>query len=359
MSKMGKKKKKKFPKAFMMVGDKKVCVDDLIEEVNKYDKEFGIRLKHPDAWRNPQMYRQVIEAKADMNLAALICIINGLEVNEYFESDESDSQLGTICKPIGVKNIEFTDLSFLDWTKKTLYNTDSLKFRCRFLTLVITQLIGKIDKITEQEVETKRGFFHHSKDEQRIMITKDIVLDTFKLVRCMLTPDNSYKNIILKVTEHVSYTKKKYDHNKLKNLINGHIVQLRNNMKKDPLTGRFLTDDMAIYSILKIAYMLTTSKTNLGTLPRFKYIEKATVKHDLSKLIEELGAQIIRNNGEKMSPMFTAFKEARPSIWTQFHEKANKNLALKTGITALEYAKFVINDRTIDKFINEMKKAGI
>lgn len=354
------KNKKKYSKTYFDASGKTICVDDLVKAVNECDKQYGIKLKHPDVWCSPESYRQVIEARADMYIAALMCAINGIPIKNYFTTDDSENEYGTICKPVGIMNVEFTDESVLNWENliKT-YNTDSLAFRCRFITLVLSSILGEMGKITEQEVIKRKKFFKHSRDEQRIIITKEVISDTLRFVQLMLQPNESYKNIILKMQEHLSYTKRKPDHRTLRNLINGHIIQLRKGMKKEPLTERFFSDDMAIYSILKISYMLATNKTNVDVLPKFKYIENATVKHNLIKLIEELGAEILYGtDGRKYSPMFKAFVQARPSIWSQFYKESEENLSIRVGIIAIEYTKFIMNDHTIDKFINEMKKKG-
>lgn len=358
---MSKNKKKNRPKSYMMVGENKICVDDLINAVNAYDKEHGIKLKHPDVWADPFSFRNIAESKADMNIGALICIVNGVKVEDYFETDTSDSHYGTICGPIGVNYAQFTEFSVLEWQDmKTTYNTDSLIFRCRYLTLVLGQIMGNLSKITELEVYEKRKMFRHSGDEQRILLLKDIMEKTIRFVNIILTPNTSYQNIILLMQEHVSYTKRKVKHEELRNLINGHVIETRNNMKTDPITGRFLTDDMCIYNVLKIAYMLATNKTNVDTLPKFKYIEGATVKHDLVLLIEELGAQILSNiKGKKYAPMFGAFVEARPIVWTEFYKETQENFAIRIGILSLAYTKFVFNDKTMSKFIDEMMLKGI
>ena len=159
--------------------------------------------------------------------------------------------------------------------------------------------------------------------------------------------------------EHVSYTKKKLNQPKLREYTNGHIINCRSMIAPNPIGRRFGDDDMIIYFILKIAYLLATNNENLKPIPNFKYIENATVEHDLVKLIEELGSLIIENSKPKsFSPMFRAFLESRPSIKTQYYKEAKDDYVLRIGILALGYAKFVMNDKHIDKFIDKMLKKG-
>jgi len=355
---MGKKKKENYAKTYIKIADRNVCVDELVKAVNDCDKKYGIRLKHPDIWSEPEQYLQIVEAKFDMNLAALICCLNGIPVKEYFETD-TETGYGTICKPVGVKYECFTDASILDWEDlKTKYNPKSLIFRCRFVSLILSYLMGRIDTITTKVVLRKYKC-RHSKAEKSILVTKNILNHLVKFILIMINQDVSYQNIILKIHEYVSYTKKNVRHDELRNTLNGHVLTVRKGMKEDVMTDRFMSDDLAIYNILKVAYMLATNKTNLDVIPNFKHIEGATVKHDLLKLIEELGAQIIQNTRDKKyAPMFKAFIEARPSVWSQFYKESAENYAVQVGLLSLAYAKFVFNDNAIDKFINDMMKKG-
>ena len=132
-------------------------------------------------------------------------------------------------------------------------------------------------------------------------------------------------------------------------------------MTKDPFTNaRFFDDDMSIFNILKISYMLSTGKTNLDCIPGFMYIENATIKHDLIKLIEALGIEVVKaRKMTKMTPMFTAFLVSKPLVYTQYNDEINRNFALKMGFMALAYTKFVLDDQSMNKFIDEMMKKGI
>ena len=77
------------------------------------------------------------------------------------------------------------------------------------------------------------------------------------------------------------------------------------------------------------------------------------------KVIEHLGSIIIENrNGANFPPMFKAFIDSRPSVITEFYEETKYNYVLKIGILALSYAKFVLNDKNCDKFIDKMLCKG-
>lgn len=355
---MGKNNKRNCDKTFIKVADSYVCVNDLVKAVNASDRKYGIKLKHPNIWAEPEQYLNVVEAKCDMNIAAIICCLNGISVNDYFETDH-ESGYGTICRPVGIRHSCFTDESILNWRDDiSKYDSNSLIFRCRFVSLVLSQLMGRFDSITIREAYY-RYKYKHSRSERRIMISKDVMNYLVKFTLLMIKEDAKYQNIILKLHEYTSYTKKNVDYSELRNTLNMHVLNVRRGMQSDLLTDRFMSDDLAIYNILKVAYMLATNKTNLDVLPNFKHIEGATVKHNLIMLIEELGSQIIKNTKDKKyPPMFKAFIEARPLIWSQFYRESQSNYAIQIGLVALAYAKFVFDDMIIDDFIDEMMKKG-
>lgn len=340
-------------------GNRKFDVDELIKAVNSYDKKFGIKLKKKDIWSDPVSYKEIMFAKSDIILAAMICAVNGIKYEDYFETDDyTGFNYGTISKPVSVESPVFTDFSVLDWDSKKTYRTDSLMFRCKFLTLVISQMLARIDKITENEFD-KCYNYKHSKDEYQIILTNNILNHLLLFIRIMIHQENSYANIILKINEYLSCSKNKVNHRDLRNLLNNNIIETRESMKKNPFGERFLPDDMCIYNVLKISYMLATNKNNVKVLPEFKYIENATVKHDLIKLIEELGNEILcATKGKKFNPLFRAFVESRPVVKTQFSKEIKNNYELHVGIMALSFTKFVMCDETMNKFIDEMLKKG-
>lgn len=355
-------KKRKFilknEKKKILQPNNKLFLDQLISQVNASDKKYGIKLKHPDVYMDPSTYREVLVTRSETNLAALICVVNGLEVDDYFVKDNK-TKLPKMIKPVGIEDPLFTDSSKLKWDNKSLnYKTDSTFFRCRFSTLVLSRFLGNMNKITKLEADKKYDY-SHSPDERRIVTTKNVTNDVILLTKLLLIEDASFQNIILKVQEHTSYCKKKLDHQKLRNLINGHILDIRRGLKSSRLQPQFYDDDFGIWMIIKAAYLLGTNNTRLKPVPSFKKLEGATVEHNLVKVIEDLGDKILKNKTTKsFPPMFKAFIDSRPSITTEFYKEAKENYNLKIGILALAYTKFVLNDDDCDEFIDKMLCKG-
>lgn len=356
-NKQKKMKKSEIRDVYKVLGRRTISIRELTDEVNKMDKSFGIRLKHPDVWRNPRIYRERIEAETERNIMAMMCCINGIDPILYLGKSSSID----IKRPIPKHPKPFTYYSAINWEdNKTKFSTDSLTFRCRFVTLCLANLIGNVGKITD--IESKKKYVtHHSYDERRIMLTKDIAEYALKFTTIMTNPDASYSNIILKMNNILSYTKKKGNQPKLAKVVHLFINEGRTCLKPEVWNKKqcFYDDDDGIFNVLESSYCLATNDWDCRCLPSFKHIQGATLKHDLLKLIEKLGEEILNTKSpKKFSPMFKAFIQAHPSIWTEYGKEAEENLAVKIGLYSLAYSKFVYGEKYVDKFINKMMVKG-
>ena len=74
----------------------------------------------------------------------MIVAINGIKLDEYFSYTESGFP---VYEKVSLKNDTFIINSKLDWNDEHKYDTDSLMFKCRFLTLLLLQLKDKLKKI--------------------------------------------------------------------------------------------------------------------------------------------------------------------------------------------------------------------
>ena len=332
-----------------------IDANDLLAEVNKFDKSFGLKLKHP-VWDNAKEYKNIISSKTDFGIAGLLCVINGINANEYIQSNKKGEV--QLLYPVSPYYPKFMFDSAVNWETNKTYDTSSFIFRVRYLSILLSYLIGNSNNIVKQYIRSEG--YTHSNNARALVFLKDYMRDIILFINLLLSRDSTYKNMILKINQYLSYTDKKIKSNKLYELLNGHVVNLRRSMNTNIITSRFADDDMCIFMLLKISYMLASNKTNLKVIPKFRFIEGATVKHDLLKLIEELGLAILENtHEEKFSIGFMSFTDARPKIKTDWVNESKDNYPLKVGILALGYTSFVMDDKHITKFINEMLKKGI
>lgn len=332
-----------------------VSPNQMCEAVNKFDKDHGIKLKHPSIWDEPDRFRMIYQARSEMNIAGILCILNGIDVSDYTEEDET---YGMIQKPIGIMHASFVEDSCLKWNESKTYETGSLIFRCRFLTLLLFQFIGNIDRAVDGEwVSHRKKYYYHSESEQKIMINKKVIDYSIRLTNLMLT-NSTYCNTILKINELVNYTRKKNQKNFNKEFL-GNVLALKKGLKKDPITGVFMDEDIAIFTMIKIAYMAATNKSkDINKLPSFAELENSGFHYNLSAVFRELGKRIIKASRSKknLSLMFRAYLEARPAIWTQLKTKGDPELEI--GIAAIDFMAFMLNDPNVTRCVNEMKRKG-
>ena len=332
---MGKKKKKY---------DKDLC--HIYEEVNQCDKYFGIKLKHPNVMTEPSQVFETSILSSQKYIESLIVALNGIDVDDYFDVDETYSNI--------FEDIEFTDLSDLDWRAKDVYPVNSLKFKCRFLTVVLSEMETKIDRISRQQ-QKATGCGAVNSFEMSYMNLKNNTADLKRLTMCMLH-NKVFGKILLKVIFHESYAKKKLNAKKYNTIVFTLINDLISGTRTDKFINKtpYLDDDLVINHTMRLAYMLTTYDTDTSSLPKFKHLEGATRKDDLCRVIVALGSAIMKaKKYNKRSIVYKAFNEARPCIMTNYSD-VNDNIYLSVGIRALVYTDFILNDKWLHKFIEDM-----
>ena len=325
-----------------------INLEEMRKQVNKWDKQSGIKLKAPDMWREPENYFRLLVDRSDCNLLAMICCVNGVDPGIFIEE-------GNLKKGIKLRDINIRKKSCINWDSKKLLETDTLEFRVRFITLVLMKMLGNMEEIVLR--------YTAYRDKDRVNLYEHAIINIVKInalirdsVVLLITEDAEYKNAILFLNELLMYTHVKKEVNVIQSRLNSHVIGLRNTTAIDPFTKkRFMTEDMSIYTIIKIAYMLTTNRSNLKKLPDFEDVENSSLKYNLIKLIEALGHTIIDNKKiNKLSPMFRAFCDANPKILTDMHHECEYNYYLRMGILALGYTAFIVNDDYVTKFISKM-----
>ena len=333
---------------------KKFNPDEILREVNKFDKKFGLKLRSPKIWSDPENYKESYIMNSEIEIAKLICDIISIDLHEYYGDDFMEA-MGPGMFAINVNDEQFQEFSQLNWdNKERTYWTDGTIFKSRFLTGILSRFMGRLSVTGKRKIGN--GYIcSHSRDEQTILYTNEVMRDCYKFINCLY--NDNYKNIILKMHMHLSYTSKNIKRKKLYYRLNSMVIDTRKNLRHTFFKKPFLDDDICINNLLQIAYILATDdyEGNNG-VPKFKKIEGATRYHDLSLLIENMGKRIIMNEN-KYSVMFKAFVNARPKIYCEFKD-VNDNACLRMGVIALEYTKFVMNDKNSDKFIREMLKGG-
>lgn len=322
----------------------KEFIADLCREVNSFDKEFGIKLKHINPDGEPEMvFNSFVESFKEY-LYSVVCEINGITSKMYINDKQHIHKF---------KDSEFTDLSILEWDSNDTYPVDSYLFKCRFLTVFLIEYIERIDKIALKKYDYL-SMFKSGKYENGYFYMKNIANDTRRFIKVVLS-GNSYGNILLKMNQNCSYIRtKKTDPRELNKFIREIRYELKIGLKDSLFREKEMPEDIAINSILQLAYLISTGNTSLDDLPNFRYIEGADTSYELRGLTEALGAAIIENRKYDKRPiMYLAYNKARPEIMSRYKD-INENWFISAGVRALEYTKFFCNDKYISKFIDKM-----
>ena len=253
----------------------------------------------------------------------------------------------------------FLNDSILRWdNERSVYETDTLIFRTRFISLVLESLRKDFDLIIKRAAKQKKFSFY----ENGIVLIKKFMDDIIRFIFVMVNTDvERYKNTILNMHSICSYkTYKKEEQEEWMNTLNGKVNFIRNSMNSSLLEKKFFNDDNAIYEIMTLAYMLATEEYTDEEFIKFKYVKNATKEHDLILLIEALGKAILKHNKKSKYPiMFRSFVLARPNVHTEHYIESRENKAVQIGLLALYYTKFVINYDITNNFIDEMLRKGI
>ena len=332
---MGKKKTHKISKD---------SIANLCKEVNTFDKEFGIKLKNINPYNEPEMvFQSFVESFRDF-LYSVLCEINGITADVYLTKKKRVRHFD---------NAEFTDLSILEWDSDDTYDTDSYIYKCRFLTVFLIEYIERIDKIALKKYDYL-SMFKTGKFENGYFYMKNIANDTRRFIKVILS-GNPYGNILLKMNQNCSYIRtKKTDPRELNKYIREIRHELKIGLKESWIMKKDMPEDIAINSILQLAYLISTGNTSLDDLPNFKYIEGANTSYELRGLTEALGSAIIENRQyEKRPILYLAYNKAKPDIMSRYKD-INENWFISAGVRALEYTKFFCNDKYISKFIDKM-----
>ena len=319
-------------------------IANLCNEVNSFDKEFGIKLKKIDPFNEPEMVFNSFVESFQTFLYSIVCEINGINSDVYLTKKKRVREFS---------DKEFTDLSILEWGTKNVYFIDSFTFKCRFLTVFLMEYIEKIDIIALKKYDYQ-SLFKSGKYENGYFYMKKIADDTRRFIKVILS-GNSYGNILLQMNQHCNYIRtKKTDPKELNKYIREIKHELKIGLKESLFKEKEMPEDIAIDSILKLAYLISTGDTSLDELPNFRYIEGADTSYELRGLTEALGYAIMDNREyEKRPILYLAYNKARPRIMSKYKD-INENQFISTGVRALEYTKFFCNDKYITKFINKM-----
>lgn len=307
--------------------------------VNEFDTGFSINISDPNELTEPAQVVDYLLYIAQDYIVHAIYYINQIKINEKLSMKE---QL------LFINSNDFYSSTIINFKDTYFHNT--YVFRLRFIHFFLCRFLFKIEKIMfSRRKILKSGL---SKYEECYFELERIINDLILFVDIMKSK-KSYKNIILQMNQHCSFASiKKSDPIEISKYIRDITDELEKGIPTSNSSMK-MSEDIAIDSILKLAFLITTGTTNLNELPKFKYIKNASTSFDLGLLIESLGGAIRRENqNHRVTILFKSYIQAKPAIYTKRNFADNDDLIM--GIIALSYTKFFCNNMYIDKFIDKM-----
>lgn len=327
---------------------------EMIREINQLDTYCGLNLKKMKHTIDTSELYQITQSKTQMYMARLMAAVNAIDTSEYFARCDN---MGLVSAPVGIHDPVFIEYSSLEWAQNKKYDLNSMIFKCRFLSQLLYYSMGYLDQQSNCRFYTRN--IKIDPDAHKYFYVKEIAKDARSLCVNMLC-ERDYHNSLMINLFNSNYCIKKSGYKKAQRIeavnkqINMAVNEIRDNMGIFKVFQSDYSDDMAIYTIMRIAYMAATKSNNFKFLPTFGNIEGASVENDLILVIHRLGEAIIREFERKGCPiMFMAFNEANPNILTNYKD-INDDSNLIVGVRALVFADFIIGDRKIHKFITKM-----
>jgi hypothetical protein len=361
----------------------KVETNDIFDLMGQYDVDADTEEKHKpkkkkkgkgDKKNKNKEVSKPMEPKEVFNrelensrfeIARMMCTINGINPKTFFVKTKK----GICSKPISTRTTslngnDFIFQSNLNWNSSSSYDIATMKFKLRFLTVILEEISNKLSKISKQRYrlsdDEKLGLFENGYFHIKAT-TNDI-----KNLISMMNKNYQYRNNLLMVIFDSSYGGPRVFNPKNPKSNNVHRPSKLNGQifagveevlfglnPKNILTDKLLEDDIAMYDIFRLAYMLSTGDDNNHNLFSFNVLEGYKKNADLTYVIKALGDSIIKSHKNGKPIVYTAFHEAHPIINSNITGSYH-NISIITGIEALGLVKFVINNEKVSRFIDSM-----
>lgn len=308
---------------------------DLKKRLIELDREYGPKVQDVKYFKYP-----------DVEFSAAV-----VDTQKYFR--ELVRALNCVDKDVDMSGI--VHLSKLGWMNNMPMDIDSKTYRCRFLTLLITEIadhLGDLCTKMYRYYSPGTGIYEHAyfymievKNNVRNFITKFI-------------DGNDWSNEILTILDYTYFLrgKKKV---KTENLINGTrnvIRELREGCYQERFVKPLLDDNMIIDYIFRAAVFMCNNAGECEDVPKKKDYKKKILGVDNYQYeIAYIGKVLVTNPGDfrKMSLGFQIFEDANPKIWNGIKER-DSNPWLSMGCAAIEYVGFILNSNCCSEIIDKL-----
>lgn len=325
---------------------KKRTKEELCNNINKLDKKYGCKLKHPkDTVDDEYEFNEMVNRYKEI-LARLLFALNGVNSSNNIVSNPI---FGTQLKKIKINDF-FKDSS--EWFNNIDYFTNNSIYKVRFLSYLLTWAIKNLKKISEvmYYINHDGEFIEY---EAKLSYVEKATRKICYMINKVLSGESYSEELLffIKVEEYLSSPVKNINKARKK----GDKIEFGLDQITDEIRGYVDAEqDETMDSILELAYLVSTGdmkcKGKIKFNPGYKFKNKSETK----AMIEELGSAIIKNRKhDKIPKMFKFFIKSEPKIFSKWKD-VNDNKPLLTGIVALEYLAFISDDKAVRKRISKL-----
>ena len=342
----------------------RLAVDDIGREVNRMDKAFGVKLRHPDKSKTPKGVYKSTCKDVNAHLSRTMILLNGLNPDDYSKKNKNKNSL---FYPYMVDKDEIVRTDKLrfyrDMVDDHVYDLDTDIFKCRFLMHIVMNYKKSMKDIVKNVTDCRReltGDKNPEKYVDRYFQLKTLVEDVDKFV-CLFLKKDKYGNTLQRMQQYCMFSDpSKYDGHKVNKKIKEATSSLKSSLYETKGSPRVVPDDLCIDTLAKTAFMCATGKSNLRNLINFEVIEDWTIDNPRMKdFVRYIGMCIRKANDDNVNNapfMFRAFVTANPTIFvSKFANcRLDRDTDLLLGIQAFSYVAFLCNDEHVTKFVNSI-----
>lgn len=325
---------------------KKKDKEELRENVNKFDKSYGSRLKHPINMIDDVYEYENMVMTYRILLTRLIFLLNDVNPKNYLKKSEL---FGKEIKKIKI-NDDFVENS--EWFDEVSYDYKSYKFKARFVTYMINWFQKNLDLIAHRSFYINEDSVFQEYESKTCYV--EYVVERLCDFICKVFSGKSFQDDMMYFTELQIFLETeekdvKKNLKKIENLNNQSFI-----LSKRLTWWTTAEDDVSMDTLLKLAYMVTTTDPKIKGRIEFHEGYKFYNRKETKMMIEELGYAIIHSRKKYEVPhLFRFFVKSDPLLWCKYND-VNENQNLLVGIVALKYLAFVVNDKHITKKVKKL-----
>ena len=326
--------KKKLYIIFVDLGGESMNSNDvkfIKQELVRVDKEFGPKTINVKYFKYPDIEFQSAIRDAQEYLTNLIRALNGVNRDISYQG--------------------LIHLSKLGWEDQKPFDIDTKTYRCRYLTLLLTEIVNNLGTLCEKLYRYyspgvgiyEHGYFYLMEVQNTL---RDFI-DRFM-------NGNHWRTEIEKILMH-TYLLRTNKQSKAVNMIDGTkkvLAELRDGCHKAPFVKPLLDTEMQLTYLFQAVEFLCLGNGHCEDIPKRKeYKHKVPGKDDFKYEIAYLGKVLMANDFRKLALAFQIFEDSMPKTHYGIKEvRTNPYLAL--GCEALEFTGFILNDACCSELID-------